>query len=266
VLIVQISDCHIARPRRAAYGDVDPEQMLQRAVAAIAAMPKRPDLVLATGDLADGGRQEEYGIFARIVRELDVPLLPVAGNHDDRETLVSSLNLKSNFNLQPGYVQYAVDHGSIRILVVDTTTPRSVEPRLCAERLAWIEAELARDERPVLIAMHHPPFPAGVKWMEPKVAGWARPLAALVRRSPSVARVVCGHVHRAMTTTWAETIAMAAPSTAHQVFLDLTPTARPRFSAEAPGFLLHSWEGSDFVSYGVATPGFSRTMDVSGSQ
>jgi 3',5'-cyclic-AMP phosphodiesterase len=263
MIIVQISDCHIARPRRAAYGNVDAEELLQRAVDCIRAMPRRPDLILATGDLADGGRREEYDVFAKIMGEIDVPLLPVAGNHDDRDMLATAFGLRSSFSVQPHYIQYAVDGFPVRILVIDTTTPKSGEPSFCAERLSWIEAELSKDSRPVLIAMHHPPFPAGVRWMEPRIADWAAPLADIVSGHPAIVRVVCGHVHRTMTATWGRTVAMAAPSTAHQVFLDLTPAGRPRFSAEAPGFLIHTWTGSDLISYGAATPGFFDTIDLS---
>lgn len=261
MIVVQISDCHIARPRRAAYGGVDAELLLHQTVEAIRALPRRPDLILATGDLTDGGRREEYDVFIQIMGELKLPLLPVVGNHDAVETFSAAFDLRSNFIVQTDFVQYVVDNGPVRIMVIDTTTPLSGEPSLCARRLAWIEGELSKEERPTLIAMHHPPFPAGVSWMEPKISDWARPLADVVRAHPTILRVVCGHVHRPMTTAWAGTVAMSAPSTAHQVFLDLSRAAQPRFSAEAPGFLVHSWTGSELLSYGVATPGFSETID-----
>lgn len=261
MIIAQISDCHIARPRRAAYGEVNAEELLYRAVEAIRAMPAAPDLILATGDITDGGRPEEYEVFRQIMSKFNVPVLPVVGNHDDRDALATAFNLSSRFSTQPGFIQYAVDGFPVRILVIDTATPRSGEPSLCAERLAWIETELSRDKGPTLIAMHHPPFPAGVQWMEPKNVEWARPLAGIVKTHSNIVRVVCGHVHRPMTVSWAGTVSMAAPSTAHQVFLDMRPAAPPRFSAEAPGFLVHAWRGFSMTTYGVATPGFSDTID-----
>ncbi len=42
-------------------------------------------------------------------------------------------------------------------------------------------------------------------------------LAAIIARHRQVERVICGHLHRSIQTRWAGTIAMTAPSTAHQV-------------------------------------------------
>jgi 3',5'-cyclic AMP phosphodiesterase CpdA len=51
---------------------------------------------------------------------------------------------------------------------------------------------------PTLVAMHHPPVTLGIPVMD---AIAVRPadraaLAELLRRSPQVRRIVCGHVHR----------------------------------------------------------------------
>jgi Icc protein len=53
--------------------------------------------------------------------------------------------------------------------------------------------------------------------------------------------VVCGHLHRHITRRFGGTIAMTAPSPAHQVALDLDPQAASRFRMEPPGYLLHWW-------------------------
>ena len=112
--------------------------------------------------------------------------------------------------------------------------------------------------------MHHPPFSAGMAWMEPKDPNWAASLAEMLAEHRNVQRMVCGHVHRAMSTTWAGVHAMTAPSTAHQVFLDLA-TPRRRFSVEAPGFLLHQWAGGRLLSYGAAVPGLTDAFDLDAS-
>ena len=60
MIIAQITDFHV-RPRGVmAYGGIDTNAMLRRAVAAIAALDPAPDCVLATGDLADCGLPAEY--------------------------------------------------------------------------------------------------------------------------------------------------------------------------------------------------------------
>ena len=73
--------------------------------------------------------------------------------------------------------------------------PRRPEGRL---DVAWLEAQL--DAPRVVVAMHHPPFGvghAGARRDRARRATTAPALAALLRRSPQVLRVLCGHTHRA---------------------------------------------------------------------
>ena len=67
-MIAQITDMHI-RPRgKIAYGRVDTNAMLEAAVATIEALPRKPDLVIATGDLTDCGLAEEYEVLRDMPR------------------------------------------------------------------------------------------------------------------------------------------------------------------------------------------------------
>ncbi len=61
-----------------------------------------------------------------------------------------------------------------------------------------------------------------------------------MERHPHVVRVICGHVHRPVTTGWHGTVVTIAPSTAHQVALDLTD-GEARWRREPPGVQLHVW-------------------------
>jgi 3',5'-cyclic-AMP phosphodiesterase len=258
--IVQISDCHVVNTDQRISGGVDPAALLRSAVDAIGMLPLQPDLILITGDLVNAGAPEEYGTFLDIIGGVRAPIVPVTGNHDLRENLAEAFRLSSRFALQEPFIQYVVEDYPVRIIVLDTATTGSGQPSMCPDRLSWLSDRLAESDRPTLIAMHHPPFPAGVAWMEPKEKNWASQLAQIVAGHPSIVRVVCGHVHRTMTVQWASTCAMAAPSTAHQVYPDLTSSAPPRFNLEAPGFLMHQWIGSLMVSYGAAIPGISKTF------
>ena len=67
MLIAQISDLHIQKGGKPAYGRVDTVSMLRRAVEALNALDPQPDVVLATGDLVERGSAEEYGILKEIL-------------------------------------------------------------------------------------------------------------------------------------------------------------------------------------------------------
>ena len=75
---------------------------------------------------------------------------------------------------------------------------------------------------------------------------------AIIARHPQIERVLCGHLHRAIQVIVGGRLAMSAPSTAHQVALDLADGFPPGFVFEPPGYLLHRWTPSQgLVSHSV---------------
>src|SRR5690349_20608901 len=85
MLIAQLSDPHV-RPEGELYqGGVDSNAMFATAIAHVNALDPRPDLVLLSGDLVDHGQDYEYAMLAKLLAALDVPVLAIPGNHDERE-------------------------------------------------------------------------------------------------------------------------------------------------------------------------------------
>jgi Icc-related predicted phosphoesterase len=72
------------RIRIAAAGDVHfgREGDRERARASFAALEGRVDLILLAGDLTTHGEPEQAAILVDAVRELDIPVVSVLGNHD----------------------------------------------------------------------------------------------------------------------------------------------------------------------------------------
>jgi Icc-related predicted phosphoesterase len=69
--------------RIAAAGDIHCHEGNRAATAeAFAALEGRADLVLLAGDLSTHGEPEQADILADAVRELDIPIFTVLGNHD----------------------------------------------------------------------------------------------------------------------------------------------------------------------------------------
>ena len=81
--IAQITDMHIRPEGVLAYGRLDTAPYLARAVEHLLALRPRPDLVLATGDLVDGGSPEEYRRLREFAGAAAMPVYLIPGNHDD---------------------------------------------------------------------------------------------------------------------------------------------------------------------------------------
>ncbi len=241
MIVAHISDLHVTPEGRLASGRVDTAAHLARAVARLNALRPRIDAVLATGDLVDAGRPDEYERLRWLLAPLEAPVYLLPGNHDARDALRAAF--AGHAYLPAGrFLQYAVDDHPVRLIGLDTLAPGLAHGELCDERLDWLEARLAESSRPTLLFMHHPPFDCGVAALDViRLRAGAERLAAIVGRHPNVERVLCGHAHRPMQTRWAGTLAAIAPSTAHQATLDLDPSAPLTFTLEPPSFYLHHW-------------------------
>ncbi|MFC7396413.1 phosphodiesterase [Chelatococcus sp. GCM10030263] len=263
MIIAQLSDFH-ARPRgTAAYGDVDTNAMMRRAVAALLALDPLPDCVLVTGDLTDCGLPEEYDLVREALADLPMPVFPVPGNHDRRETFAAGLGGLCSKLPATGFQHYTVEDYPVRLIGLDTLVAGEHGGALCPEREAWLAARLGEgDGRPTLIFMHHPPFLTGIDGMDVMLCTVSPELPELIARHPEIERIVCGHYHRPIVRRWAGTLGFVAPGTAHQVALDLRPGVENRFILEPPGFALHVWrDGVGLVSHSVPIGDFGPRRD-----
>lgn len=241
MLIAQISDTHLKKQGELLYGRIDTAAYLERAVAHINALDPKPDIVVATGDLVDGGKPEEYLNLKRVIGALSIPVYLIPGNHDDRDSLRTAFP-EHSYLPTSGFLQYVVEELPVRLIALDTLVVGKSHGELCTTRLDWLEARLAESEKPTVIIMHHPPFQCGIEAFDnSRLNVGSERLSELVHHRSNVERVMCGHVHRPIQVRWAATMASIAPSTAHQATLDLRAGSPYSMMMEPPGFALHQW-------------------------
>lgn len=250
MLLAQLSDLHLcAKPLQ---GTVYTGGFLKKAVASVLAFSPRPDAVVLTGDLVERGSIDEYLQLRAALAPLSA-VMPVhlqLGNHDDRAALHAVFGAP-DAAAETEFHQYAVDIGPARLVVCDTVEPGHAWGGLCQARLDWLDRTLAQaPKRPTIVAFHHPPFATGIGFMDRLgLRTGAQACEQIIARHAQVERVICGHVHRALTTQFGGKIAMTAPSVAHQIPVALDPEAPEAFVFEPPGWLLHRWDGSAMQSY-----------------
>jgi Icc protein len=244
VLIAQITDTHVRAPGELAFGgQVDTNARLAGAVRLLCRLDPRPDVVLATGDLADTGHPDEYAQLQALLAQLDMPVLPIPGNHDARGPLRDAF--PGLWDRAPGeYVQYVVEDYPLRLVALDTLVTGQSGGRLCPARLAWIDAALAQSTRPTVLFMHHPPYEYGAAPNPDMSCEGADALARLVAAHDNVAAVLCGHLHRFTLTPWAGTVAFTAPATAPQLELNLHGRHPKGWLDGSPMVGLHLWRGA----------------------
>ena len=243
-LLVQLSDPHIG----ATWAGGDPVARLRAAVESVRRLPDALDAVLMSGDLADNAADGEYELVRELLAQLGAPVYVLPGNHDDRDTL------RRHFDL-PGAVgtpvQYAVELGPLRLVVLDSTRPGEDRGELDPGRLRWLDAELAvAPDRPTLLALHHPPVSTGITaWDEIGLpVADRRALAEVLHRHPQVRRIIAGHVHRTMTAELAGRAVLAVPSTYVQTRLSFN-SDEIETAAEPPGFAVHALLDGELASH-----------------
>ncbi|MFT5392098.1 MAG: Icc protein [Gammaproteobacteria bacterium] len=248
MLVAQLTDFHALPPGRLLDG-VDTNAMLEHAIVHVGQLRTAPDLLIATGDLAEGGALESYTFLREQLSRLAMPWLLTVGNHDSRD------NLRAVFGDLPwvpgsGYINYVVDDYPVRLLALDTLDVGRSGGTMCPTRLQWLDQTLSQAQtKPTLLFMHHPPFDSGIAWMDKSAFDGGPALAEIIRAHPQVKRIICGHLHRPITSEFAGVVTSVASSTCYQVHLDLAPSAVPQIIFEPCVCHLHHWDGERFVTH-----------------
>lgn len=237
--LAQISDLHVKRQR--ASGAKQFDRWLRDCIERVNLAA--PGVVLCTGDLTETGNAEEYRRLRDLLEPLAAPYYVMPGNHDDiavmREVFCDETYLFQN----AGHASYELDAFPLKILALDSTTPRRAGGFLDRARLDWLGARLtAQHDKPIVLALHHPPFAAGVWPLDWLAFINVRELESIVRRQPRIARIISGHVHCARASCWGGTFACTSPSTRPQRLVIGVGCRLPAIHFEHAGFLMHSFE------------------------
>ena len=241
MLIAQLSDLHV-RPRGIpASRVVETNMLVERALAAVAALDPRPDVVVISGDVTECGRPEEYAMAAEMLRHyLTMPVFVVPGNHDRRENFRAGLGHLPGVTEHPDFVQYAVDDYPVRLVMLDSVVPEAGHGLLCPERMAFLDETLsAAPNKPTILVLHHPPMLTGSAGMDGIFLRNTAELGALLERHRQVERILTGHHHRAIVGRLGGAIVIVAPALVHQTELNLKGGRPDQLVLEPPAYNLH---------------------------
>jgi 3',5'-cyclic AMP phosphodiesterase CpdA len=190
---------------------------------------------------------------------VEIPLHFGLGNHDRRQALRDCFpSIPADQN---GFIQYAVDIGGIRVVMCDTVEEGQDGGAFCEKRAQWLQHALEdAPHTPTILALHHPPIPIFIPWMDDaRDAPWLTRLAATLSGKRQILTLAAGHMHRAYHGMFAGQLVSVSPATSVQLTLDLSPVdlyqpdGREILTEEPPGFSLFAWDGRALsVHVGVA--------------
>ncbi len=164
----------------------------------------RPDFVVNLGDDIEDESYEldlqRYEECQRILRETNVPIVNVAGNHD-------TVHLGQGDLLrvwqQQGALYCSFDRDDFHFVVLHTMEKKDVEVRVFPAQLEWLERDLSETVLPTIVLMHHPASEQDLddsRWfsgLDPIAKVKERKeLRAIFQSSQRVRAVFNGHVHR----------------------------------------------------------------------
>lgn len=233
IRLAHLTDMHLFAQTGASLLGVDTEASFRGVLRHLIDSGDTPDLVLATGDLAQDGRRESYARFLAMVAPLGVPVHVLPGNHDVRAPF---------YDMLAAHAEPVIDCGAWRIILLDSTLPDEEGGWLASDQLGLLRAAgQVEDGRHVLVAMHHNPVPMHSDWLDPMRIGNADELFTVLETLPRVRALLWGHVHQASDTRYESERApghtpwrmLSTPSTCFQ----FTPfSSEFSIDAVAPGY------------------------------
>lgn len=191
---VQISDSHIGFNKEA---NPEPVKTLQVAIDKVIALPKRPALILHTGDISHLSRAEEFDTAAQLLKGLPSTVHYVPGEHDTLDAGGGQLYLQRYGKGTRGNGWYSFDQQGVHFIALVNVfnLQPGHEATLGAEQLAWLADDLraVTSSTPIVVFTHIPLWTIYQPW------GWGTEdgdqAIALLRRFGSVT-VLNGHIHQ----------------------------------------------------------------------
>jgi len=231
-VIAHVSDTHFGGP-------ADARARAERVLAHLLALDPRPDVLLVTGDVADHGTPEEYAEAREVFDAWPGPLLVGTGNHDVRAEFARGLLGREAH----GPLLQDFEAAEFRLLMLDSLVSardgrRIDHGELSPDQLEWLDQQLASDDRPTFVCLHHPPVDIGLGLMARILLQDPEPLELVITEHPHVVATLVGHAHTACATTFAGRPLLIGGGCASTVPLDAEDLPVV-WEAAPPSFALH---------------------------
>jgi len=190
---VQISDSHIGFNKDA---NPDPNATLQAALERIARLPKKPAMMIHTGDVSHLSKAAEFDAAEQLMKSAKLDTHYVPGEHDvigdDGEQFFARFGKEA----MPGG-WYSFDQGGVHFVALNNVQnfEKSGAGGFGTDQLEWLERDLKgrTASTPIVVFTHVPMWPVYPEW------GWATadaPQALTYLKRFGSVTVLNGHIHQ----------------------------------------------------------------------
>jgi Icc protein len=186
--IVQITDLHLLADQQGSLYGVNTSQSLDAVLNAINQLDSKPQMCIATGDLAEDGTVHTYQLLQQKLQSLNMPVFVLPGNHDN------TVNMAEVFI--NGQVRFEsttiIDQWSFKFL--SSQVIGQSYGLLGNDQLQELDEYLTGNvDKNILLALHHPSFtvcPTQGCQLQDQAQ-----LHALLAKHNNIKAIIAGHTH-----------------------------------------------------------------------
>lgn len=120
------------------------------------------DLMIIAGDLCNKtGNSQIYEWVKDQLQDIGMPVKIISGNHDTSVLLADGFGMNDQLTQDELYYNYKQE--AYDFIFLDTA-----KGEMSDHQWEWLEASIEKQDKNILIFMHHPPVYVGAKHMEPR--------------------------------------------------------------------------------------------------
>ncbi len=210
IKIVQITDSHLRAEEDGELLGMNTRHSLDAVLDLVRKEQPAPDLVLATGDIAQDGSVAAYQTFREKTAFFQCPIYWFAGNHDNNANMAVATAGSSA-------LEKTCRMGNWQLILLDSSVDNKVYGEIYEPDLTLLDKTLANSQHlHCLVAFHHHPIDIQCKWLDTIGLHNRDALFEILSRYDHVRGILWGHIHQELDRTIDGRRYLATPSTCVQ--------------------------------------------------
>ena len=208
---IHITDTHLLDGADDTFHRINTKQSLQAVLGHCAARYPNADFWLFTGDISQTGAKESYAQFESAIREYDVPVYCVPGNHDTPQLLQQVVPECPLDSIR------IISLGRFSLVLISTWIANEHHGIISRRCLTQLHEHLQNcKDRLNVVVLHHPPVPVNSKWLDEIGLQNNTDFIQTLNNHPGEVLVLFGHVHQSVDQQINRLRFLSTPSTCHQ--------------------------------------------------